>query len=757
MRFQKKISLLAMALAITAINPAFAADKKNDAKAPAEAAKPWMNTSLTPDQRADLILKEMKQEEKLKLVFGHFGTEMPWKNIPKIPAAIPYSAGYVEGVPRLGIPALYETDAGVGVANQVSPTPREHTALPSGIATAATWNLDVAYKGGAMIGSEARASGFNVQLAGGVNLLREPRNGRNFEYAGEDPLLAGYIVAEQIRGIQSNNIVSTLKHFAFNDQETGRFHHDVVVDEAAARMSDLLAFQFALERSDPGSVMCSYNRFRGHYACESDYLLNEVLKGDWGYKGWVMSDWGATHSTVPAANNGLDQESGWGFDVVPYFSGALKEAVENNWVKQSRLDNMVHRILRSMFDNGLFDHPTSIPEDYRKLIDYKANALVTRTDAEEAIVLLKNTNNLLPLSKDAKKIAIIGGHADVGVLSGGGSSQVYPVGGMAMENIGPKVFPGPMVFYPSSPLKEIKARAPQAQVTYNAGTDVKAAATLAAESDVVLVFANQWVGESLDAESMSLPDKQDALISAVAKANAKTVVVLQNGGPVAMPWVDKVGSILEAWYPGTSGGEAIGRVLFGEVNPSGHLPATFPVSEKQLPRPVLDGDPKQPEMRFTVTYHEGAAVGYKWFDLKGLKPLFPFGHGLSYTQFAYSDLASDVKDGKLSVSFKVTNTGSLKGKDVPQVYVGPSKAIWEAPKRLGGWEKVELSPGESKTISLTVEPRLLGVYEPATKTWKIAEGDYKVLLAQDAADSKASSVTVRLNAATLDINGKPTK
>lgn len=757
MRFQKKISLLAMALAVTAATPAFAADKKADAKAPAEAAKPWMNTALSADQRADLILKEMKQEEKLKLVFGHFGTEMGWKNIPKIPAAIPFSAGYVEGVPRLGIPALYETDAGVGVANQVSPTPREHTALPSGLATAATWNLDVAYKGGAMIGSEARASGFNVQLAGGVNLMREPRNGRNFEYAGEDPLLAGYIVAEQIRGIQSNHIVSTLKHYALNDQETGRFYLDAKIDDASFRMSDLLAFQYALERSNPGSVMCAYNRVNGDYACENDYLLNQVLKGDWGYKGWVMSDWGATHSTVPAANNGLDQESGWGFDIVPYFSGALKEAVESGWVKQARLDNMVHRILYGMFDNGLFDHPTSIPEDYRKLIDYKANALVTRTDAEEAIVLLKNTKNLLPISKDAKKIAIIGGHADVGVLSGGGSSQVYPVGGMAMENIGPKVFPGPMVFYPSSPLKEIKARAPQAQVTYNAGTDLAAAAKLAAESDIALVFANQWVGESLDATSLQLPDNQDALVAAVAKANAKTVVVVQNGGPVAMPWLDKVGSVIDAWYPGTSGGEAIARVLFGEVNPSGHLPATFPASEKQLPRPVLDGDPKQPELRFTVTYNEGAAIGYKWFDLKGHKPLFPFGYGLSYTQFAYSDLASEVKDGKVNVSFKVTNTGNLKGKDVPQVYVSPAKAIWEAPKRLGGWEKVELNPGESKTISLTVEPRLLGMYDSPSKTWKIAEGDYKVLLAEHATDAKATSVTVHLGAATLNVNGKPVK
>lgn len=751
MHFHKKISLVAMAVALTAAAPSMASEhQKATAKTPIEAPKPWLNTALSADERADLILKEMTQDEKLKLVFGHFGTDAPWKNHKKIAEALAQSAGYVEGVPRLGIPALFETDAGVGVASQGGPEPRERTSLPSGIATAATWNKELAYKGGAMIGAEARSSGFNVMLAGGVNIMREPRNGRNFEYGGEDPLLAGMMVAQQINGIQSNHVVSTLKHYAVNDQETGRFYANVKIDDVSARMSDLLAFQFVLENANPGSVMCAYNRVNDDYSCENDYLLNQVLKGDWGFKGWVMSDWGATHSTVPAANNGLDQESGWIFDVVPYFGGALKEAVEAGWVSQKRLDNMVHRILWGMFENGLFEHPPAISS-----IDFAAHAAVTQADAEESMVLLKNTNNLLPINKAAKKIAIIGSHADVGVLSGAGSSQVYPVGGMAVKGLGPKVFPGPEVYFPSSPLKAIQARVPDAKVSYNDGTDAKAAAKLAAESDLVLVFANQWIGESLDATSLSLPDNQDALIAAVAKANAKTVVVLENGGPVTMPWLEKVGSVVEAWYPGTSGGEAIARVLFGEVNPSGHLPATFPASESQLPRAKVDGDPAQPEMRFAVNYSEGATVGYKWYEAKGFKPLFPFGHGLSYTQFAYSDVATEVKDGKLSVSFKVTNTGAVKGKDVPQVYVAPVTTKWEGPKRLGGWDKVELNPGESKSVSLSVDPRLLGMYEGASKTWKIAEGDYKVLVAENALDAKASSVKVHLDATTLNVNGKP--
>jgi beta-glucosidase len=738
--FTRKIFIFAMACAFSAANAA-------------ETPKPWMNTSLAADQRADLLLKEMTQDEKLKLVFGHFGTDMPWKNYKKHPAAIPHSAGYVEGVPRLGIPAQFETDAGLGVAAQgTGPTAREGVSLPSGLATAATWNVDLAYKGGAMIGAAARSNGFNVMLAGGVNLLREPRNGRNFEYAGEDPLLAGTMVAAQINGIQSNHIISTLKHFALNSQETGRFTLNAKIDDASARMSDLLAMQIALEKSDPGSIMCAYNRYNGFYACESDYLLNQVLKTDWAYRGYVMSDWGATHSTVAAANNGLDQQSGWEFDVAPYFSGALKEAVNNGFVAPSRLDNMLKRILRTMFDKGLFEHPVSVTK-----IDYVAHALVSQKDAEEGIVLLKNSQNLLPLNANLKNIAIIGSHADVGVLAGGGSSLVYPIGGSAVKGIGPLIWPGPMVYHPSSPLKAIQRHAPQAQVSFDAGTDLKAAAKLAAQADVAIVFAAQWIGEANDAITLALPDDQDALISAIVAANPKTIVVLETSGPVTMPWINQVGSVLEAWYPGTSGGEAIANVLFGTVNPSGHLPASFPMSESQLPRPILDGNPATPDVRFDVNYHEGATVGYKWFDAKGLKPLFPFGHGLSYTTFAYSGLSSKIINGNLQVSFTVTNTGKVKGKDVPQVYVAPSLKNWEAPKRLGGFDKVELLPGESKSVSLVVDPRLLGMYDSATKTWKISAATYKVSVAHSAGDIAPNSVTMNLAARKLNVLGKDIK
>ncbi|WP_432379409.1 beta-glucosidase [Duganella sp. P38] len=727
---------LAIALALAAMT-AQAADQ------------PWLDKSLSADKRAELALNAMTQQEKLRWVLGHFGSDFGNKT-KKHPAALPFSAGYIEGVPRLGLPALFETDAGLGVATQASKTPRERTSLPSGLATAATWDRALAYKGGAMIGAEARASGFNVMLAGGVNLLREPRNGRNFEYAGEDPLLAGVMVAQQVKGIQSNSVIATMKHYAVNSQETGRFVLDARIDDASNRMSDLLAFQFLLEQADPGSVMCSYNRLNGVYACENDYLLNQVLKKDWGYKGYVMTDWGATHSTVEAANAGLDQQSGWEFDKSQYFGGALEEAVANGHVPQARLDNMVLRVLRAMFDKGVVDNP--VAEGGK--IDFAAHGIISRTDAEEGMVLLKNAGDVLPLKAGAKNIVVIGAHADVGVLAGGGSSLVYPIGGNAVPGIAPTSWPGPVMYHPSSPLKAIQARAPGASVTYNDGKDPAAAAQAAAGADVVLVFAQQWVGEALDAVSLALPDNQDALISAVAKANPKTVVVLETSGPVLMPWADQAAGVLQAWYPGTSGGEAIARVLFGEVNPSGHLPATFPASESQLPRPRLDGDPKNETQRFTVNYHEGAAVGYKWFDAKGLKPLFPFGHGLSYTRFSYSGLAASQKDGQLSLRFKVTNTGAVKGKDVPQVYVASLNAKWEAPKRLAGWDKVELAPGESKEVSVTVDPRLLGVFDSKSKTWRIAKGGYKVLLAHDAADAKAASITVQLAQRTLNVNGK---
>ncbi len=741
MPFSSKLALLG-ATALVALCPL--------TPATAQDAQPWADTTLSPDARADLVVKAMTQAEKIQLVFGYFSTDLADHDFVHPADGQPAAAGYIAGIARLGIPAQSETDAGVGVATQRTPTPRLRTSLPAGIATAATWDTSLAYAGGAMIGNEARLSGFNVQLAGGVNLMRDPRNGRNFEYGGEDPLLAGLMVGNEIKGIQSNHIISTVKHFAFNNQETNRNFIDARIDDAAARESDLLAFQMAIETGQPGSVMCSYNRINGDYACENNWLLNQVLKLDWGYNGYVMSDWGATHSTVPAANAGLDQQSGWPFDKSPYFKDALGEAVDNGHVSEARFDDMAHRILRSMFANGLFDQP--IDGDQSATIDYAGHAQVTQQDAEGGIVLLKNTG-ILPLARSARTILIVGGHADKGVLSGGGSSQVYPVGGLAVPDTYPAHFPGPIAYDPSSPMQGIAART-QAMVTYDDGSDPQVTASLAKKADVVIVFATRWEAESVDVTTLNLPDNQDALIDAVTAANTRTVVVLETGGPVAMPWLAKAGAVLEAWYPGTSGGEAIARVLTGEVDPSGHLPVTFAASLDQLPRPKLDGDPAVQGGHPHVDYDiEGAAVGYKWFDKKGFKPLFPFGYGLSYTTFAYDGLTAAADGPSVKVTFVLKNTGSMAGKAVAQVYVAPVAGGWEAPKRLGAFTKLDLAPSQSQSVSLDVDPRLLATFDSASKTWRIAAGDYKVMLGTSATDM-VQTATLHLDGATLDVRGQ---
>ena len=712
------------------------------------ADRPWLNTALSPDQRAELAVQQMTQDEKLQLVFGYFASDWEGK---KPPAGVRYgSAGFVPGIARLGIPPQWETDAGIGVATQGgAAVKRDRTSLPSGIATAATWNPQIAFAGGHMIGSEARLSGFNVMLAGGVNLLRDPRNGRNFEYGGEDPLLAGTIVGSEIAGIQSNHIISTTKHYALNDLETGRKGHDAQIDPAAARMSDLLAFQLAIERGDPGSVMCSYNKVNGDFACENDWLLNRVLKGDFAFPGYVMSDWGAVHSTVKAAMNGLDQQSGWPFDDKPYLGELLKAAVASGQVPQARLDDMARRVVRSMFAHGVVDNPVA----EGGAIDVAADAAVSQADAEQAIVLLKNEGNLLPLTNRARRIVVVGGHADKGVLTGSGSSLVYPRGGNAVAGLEPTGWPGPVVYFPSSPVQELQRLLPGASVAFVDGMDPAAAAAAAKGADVAIVFGTQWSSESIDV-AMKLDGNQDALIAAVAAANPRTAVVLETNAGVAMPWAARVPAIVEAWYPGTNGGLAIANILTGEVNPSGHLPTTFYASEAQLPRPVRPGTKSEMD-EFNLPYPEGAAVGYKWMDSKNLQPLFPFGHGLSYTSFAYGPIsAAPTGDGKVRVHFTVRNTGKRAGMAVGQVYASPAARGWEAPKRLVAFDKVELAPGASRSVDVDVDPRLLATFDESSDAWKLAPGSYTFMLGASSRDLRAKT-SVILPALSLPSNWRP--
>jgi len=692
------------------------------------AAPPWMNPKLSPDRRAELILGQMTLEEQMSLLT----TDVPafMKNRPD---GVPTSAGYMRGIPRLGVPPLFESDASLGVANATRKND-DATALPSGPAIAATFDPDLAFAGGAMIGKEARQKGFNVLLAGGVNLIRDPRGGRGFEYLGEDPLLAGVMDGAAVRGVQSQGVISTVKHFALNDQETARMALDVRIDPAAARESDLLAFEIAVEDGKPGSVMCAYQRVAGSYACENDALLNGVLKKDWSWPGFVMSDWGAVHSVI-AANAGLDQESGKQVDQLVgktvWFEALLKSAVDRNEVLPSRIHDMDRRILRSMFAAGLFDRPLT-PSG----LDTSADAKIAERIAEGGIVLLKNDGDLLPLA--GTKIAVIGGQADIGVLSGGGSSQVIPLGSIHQKF--PKGAPPwgqGVIWHPAPPLKAIQAR--RGDVVFADGADPAAAAALAKGADVAVVFATQWSTEGADVE-MSLPNGQDALIAAVAVANPHTVVVLETGGPVLMPWLGKVGAVVEAWYPGSGGGEAIARVLLGEASPSGRLPETFPASEAQLPRPQLPGAKPTgsglltgPDTApITVTYDEGSDVGYRWFARTGAKPLFPFGYGLTYTRFTYDGLKVAGGD-TVKLSFTVTNAGPRAGTETAQAYLTAEPGRTQA--RLIGWKRVTLKSGASQRVTIIAPARLLASWSEADHAWRVAGGAYSVAVGPNAAEA----------------------
>ncbi|MBB4616117.1 beta-glucosidase [Sphingomonas abaci] len=709
--------------------------------------------------RADALVARMTLDEKIALLHGLFPPMAAGKTANEL---IP-SAGHVDGIPRLGIPLVRESDASLGVANQVEQRKGDvATALPSSLATAASFDPAIARAGGAMIGAEARDKRFNVLLAGGVNLTRDPWNGRNFEYLGEDPLLAGLLGGAHIAGVQSNRIVSTIKHYALNAQETGRTVVDARIGEAALRMSDLLAFQIAIERGRPGSVMCAYNKVNGDWACENKHLLTDVLKRDWGYQGWVMSDWGAVHSTVKAANAGLDQQSGQELDKAIYFGAPLRQAVEKGQVPVARIDDMAARYLTGLIETGAF--AAAMPA---KAItpDYAAHAEVAQRTAEAGIVLLKNDGDLLPIARTAKRIVVIGGNADVGVLSGGGSSQVRSVGGAPVEiplSTGGSASFARITYHASSPLQALRKALPGVRVDWIDGRSLNATVEAAKAADLAIVFATQWTTEADDVPDLRLPNHQDALIEAIAAAQPRTVAVMETGGPVLMPWIAKVPAVVQAWYPGQRGGEAIAAILTGRVSPSGRLPITFPADASQPPRPRPIGLDRMTGLQaaaaanpaaaagytlesFPVDYVEGADVGYRWYEKKGLMPLFPFGHGLTYTHFAYRNPV--VRGGRtLSVTFEVVNTGARAGVDVPQIYVGREGGT--APMRLGAFTRVALAPGETRRITLTAEPRIVADYDTGLPGWRIAAGRYRVALAHDAADRTMVS-TATLEAQTM--------
>ena len=688
---------------------------------------------MASEARAVATEQQMTDDERFSLLISVMGANpiTPVRD-QRIPAGVPMSAGYTPGVPRLGIPALLMTDASLGVTNPGYRPGDTATALPAALALGASFNPTLAREAGVMLGREARVRGFNVLLGGGINLARDPRNGRNFEYLSEDPLLSAVLAAEVIDGTQAEAVISTIKHYSLNCNETNRHWLDAVIDPDAHRESDLLAFQIAIERAQPGAVMSAYNQINGEYAGGNHHLLNDVLKDAWGYKGWVMSDWGATPSWDYALK-GLDQESGVQIDVMLWntesFVAPLRAAYAEGKLPKARLSDMVRRILRSMYAVGV-DQWGPAPE-----VDLARHHAVALDTARQGIVLLKN-DGVLPLAADTTaRIAVIGGHAQVGVPIGTGSSAVVPPSGYAavVKLGGPGVMGAARNLYllPSSPVAALTKLLPQAQIDFDPGMSPAEAAMLARRSDVVIVFGMRVEGEGFDLPDLTLPWGQDAVIEAVASANPHTMVVLETGNPVAMPWRDRVQGIVQAWYPGQAGGQAIAEVLTGQVNPSGRLPITFPADLAQTPRPALPGLGAPWGTPTTIRYDEGAEVGYRWFAKTGATPLYAFGHGLSYTRFAYSDLT--VSGGEtITARVTVTNTGTREGADVPQLYL--TDAPGEPRLRLLGFERVVLAPGASRRVTITADPRLLARFDGAAGQWRITAGAYRVALGRSAAD-----------------------
>ncbi|TPQ47660.1 glycosyl hydrolase [Burkholderia ubonensis] len=710
----------AAVLAATLCTSVYAANADFDS--PGSAADAFASSAA--QQRADLLVRKMTLDEKLQFIHSQY-------EMSKVPGG---GAGYIQGVPRLGIPDLNMVDSATGSGSTSQPS----TTFPATIALAASWDRRLSYDFGKQVAIQLRAQGFGMGLGGGTNLAREPRGGRLFEYLGEDPLLAGELLAERTIATQQHKVIATIKHYAGNEQEHGRMGGNTQMDERTLRELYLLPFEIAAKRGQPGSVMCSYNRLNGTYACENNHLLNDVLKNEWGFQGQVQSDWGAAHSTAAAINAGLDEEEDVG-PTVYLTPEAVKQAIANGSVSTARLDDMVRRKLAVMIRIGVMDDPAKAGGT----IDFAAANRFAQRVAEQSIVLLKNDGNQLPLVASAlSRIAVIGGHADAAVLSGGGSGNTRdPVtgsfagcGGLVFgSSTGCSWWRNPWLKVDVPIVAAIRALAPSARVTFAGNSDqqspfraytqqeIDQAATLAGHSDVAIVVVAQPAGEDFgDLQSLRLanPSNQDALVEAVARANPHTIVVVESGNPVLMPWKDRVSAIVEAWYPGEGGGDAIANVLFGAVNPSGKLPVTFPARDQDSPAWVqnggFDNDP---------LYAERLNMGYRWYDAHNIAPLFEFGHGLSYTHFAYSGLSvSRQPDGSLNVAFTVRNDGRVAGTETPQVYLGvPYKD--EPPKRLVGWDKVRLNPGDARRVSITVTPRMQSVWDTSHNGWRyVARG-----------------------------------
>lgn len=652
------------------------------------------------------------------------------------------------GVPRLGIPEVWMTDGPHGIRAEVfwdewdnaGWTNDSCIAYPALTCLAATWNTDMAALYGKSIGEEARYRNKTVLLGPGVNIYRTPLNGRNFEYMGEDPFLSSTMVVPYIQEVQKNGVAACVKHFALNNQEVDRDHVNVNVSDRALYEIYLPAFKAAVQEGGAWAVMGSYNQYKGEHCCHNQYLLNDILKRDWKFDGVVISDWGGVHDTRQAINNGLDMEFGswtnglsWGksnsYDNY-YLADPYLKLLKSGDTSEELLNDKVRRILRLIF------RTTMNKERSLGSFGTEEHALAGRKIAQEGIVLLQNKGNLLPLdASTVKKIAVIGENATKMMTIGGGSSSLK-------------------VKYEVSPLDGIKKRfGSSAEITYapgytsdknGKGDFLSKAVETAKGADVVLVFGGlnkkeHQDSEGADRKSLSLSYGQDELISAIAKVNKNVVVVILSGNAVAMPWVNQVSSIVEGWYGGTEAGNAIASVLAGDVNPSGKLPFTFPVRLEDNAAHALGDYPGDGK---SETYNEGIFVGYRWADKQKIKPLFSFGHGLSYTTFEYGKVSADKKqltaDEDITFTLSVKNTGGRAGEEIVQLYISDKKSSLPRPiKELKGFKKVQLNAGEEKTVSFTVSKSALSFYDDTKHSWVAEAGKFEALVGASSADIRS--------------------
>jgi beta-glucosidase len=689
------MSLSLSAILVTGVLVAVASPSAHSASCP------WVGSTATPDQRADMVIAQMSLDDEIALVHGNGGAYV----------------GVVPANPALCIPALNLQDGPAGIGDGLKGV----TQLPAPVAGAASWDPSLMRQYGTVIGAEAKGKGVSLALAPTINIVRDPRWGRAFESFGEDPYLTGSLAVADIGGIQSQGVMAQVKHLALYNQETNRntTQDNVIVDARTEAEIYEPAFSAAVNPGNVASAMCSYNMVNGAFACENNFLMNTVLKGTMGFRGFITADWSATHSTVNSANAGLDLEMPRG----TYFGSALKTAVQNGSVPKSRLDDMVHRILREMFAYGFFDHAaTGSPTATVTSAAHTATAL---TAAEKGAVLLKN-NGLLPLAPSSvHSIAVIGrGGKTSPMTSGGGSSAV----------VAPHVV---------TPFSGISSRAGSGtMVRYADGSNVAAAKTLAATSNVAIVFADKYEAERTDLSDISLSSDQNNLISQVASVNPRTIVVLNTGSAVTMPWLSNVAGVFEAWYPGQEDGRAIAALLYGDVNPSGHLPVSFPTGLGQVPAHTTQ---QWPGSNGKVMYSEGLQVGYRWYSAQQLTPLFPFGFGLSYTKFSYHNLTvTPGSNNSATVSVQVTNTGTRTGAALPQVYVTQPAGAGEPPLSLQGFKQVSLAPGTTATVSFTLPSHAFSHYDTASNAFVITPGTYTVRVGSSASSLPLSD-TLTLN------------